>query len=258
MGHMNKGRAMFALWVIGTIVTGSLAWTAVAVAGSGGSPEVVRPLTAAEVGALASANTGSPTEPTDVSGVGASSADGAFIQAAAELVTTAFHFDAGSVGVQRADDQVRFAWATPNAGYHAEVEAYGPQAVIVEFEAEESDLSVIIRVVDGELVGQVGDADFVVPSTTLVDVTRAGTQPADPSPSTTNPTNPTTTRATTPDDDEHSEDDESDHDDSGSPDEDGDGGDESGGGDADEPDDDHEDDVSEDDDPEDDEKSDED
>ena len=239
---MNTARAMLALWVVGTAVTGSLAWTAVAVAGAGGTPDVVHPLTTSEVTALATANpvvdTGAgPDDPGQI-GRGRTAEIGF-----ASALPGTFHIDAGSVGVRRDGENVQFVWATPNTGYHAEVESYGPDAVVVEFEQGESELSLRISVIDGELVGQIDDGDTVGPSTTVAgtsDVTTTSivVDPATPPPITTDPTTSTTSTVGESDDDsddepgEHSDDDDAesedeDHEDEPEDDEDGSGGDSS-------------------------------
>lgn len=166
-----------AVWLLGTVASVALAWTAVSAVGGevtstpgggGGSASVAAPPT---TGSSATTTT-TPSAPTTVTtAVSSSPSTSAAPRPATATPTTPTTtaspppaerrsdvFDAvgGTVGASCTGAAASLDFATPRGGYAAEVHDAGPEKVDVRFEAEDRGESrLVIRCVDGAPIADV-------------------------------------------------------------------------------------------------------
>lgn len=70
-----------------------------------------------------------------------------------------YRVEGGTVTVKVSGNQVTLVSAVPSSGFAVEVEKNGPDEVKVEFESDESDSEIRIRVHDGHLEVDIGGED---------------------------------------------------------------------------------------------------
>jgi hypothetical protein len=170
-------------WLIAAIVSGLVASGAVAVAGGQVLDRALRPLTAAEVAALPVVAVGSPDgvepqasggfvpstgeptegsvvdgpgsdEPTDTGGSSASVDTGpldVLIADSAPPVGFASN-EGGRASFVASDEGLLLLWATPQAGYVAQMRLTTPEAMTVSFTSNRNVWLVDATIVDGDLV----------------------------------------------------------------------------------------------------------
>jgi hypothetical protein len=180
---MRQSLLLVVGWLIAAIVSGLVASGAVAIAGGQVLDRALRPLTAAEVAALpvvvvgspdgvepqASGgfvpSTGEPTEgsvvdgpgsdePADTGGSSASVDTGPLdvpILDPAPPVGFASN-EGGRASFVAADDGLVLLWATPQAGYVAQMRLTTPEAITVSFTSNRNVWLVDAAIVDGELI----------------------------------------------------------------------------------------------------------
>ena len=141
---MRRWAALAAVWVIGTLASIAVAWTAVsAVSGQVTSPPAGG-LTAGQVAEAISpaAPTTPPAAPTTPP---------------ASSSTQTFESAGGSVGVGCAGVSASLGFATPRPGYATEVHDAGPERVEVRFEGEAGESRITVTCAGGKPAAEIRD-----------------------------------------------------------------------------------------------------
>lgn len=174
-GGMRKRAALVAVWVIGTLASIALAWTAVAAVGGQVTDQSAGRLSAVEVADAAAAEAAPTAPPTSGTGAAPPQATASRSESSAAVPPAAasdappitvppaspptssrtFESAGGSVGVRCSGSSVSLDFATPRAGYATEVHDPGPAKVEVRFERDDGESRIIVRCSEGTLDAEV-------------------------------------------------------------------------------------------------------
>lgn len=167
MGWMKR-LAVVAAWFAGTVLSATVAWAMVGLAGERVGDEVVAPLSVQQVEDLAAGltTTSSPqaqastTVPTTtMAGEPATTTIAAPGDTAADPVTEAHRVTGGTVVIRYTGRWVELVSATPEQGFGVEVKSVGPERVDVEFDAGETETRFVAEPSDDGVVVEVTEGD---------------------------------------------------------------------------------------------------
>ena len=154
-------------WLVAVVTTTFLTWQIVNVADSSVSPEpftAAPPETTTTTVVEATTTTTTPTTTSSVavtststSSSPASTGNNSSTTVAASWSVRTINTSGGTVVVRYRPGEVELQAATPAPGFEAEVDDAGPLRVRVEFKAEDVEIEVEVRWIDGALSVEIDD-----------------------------------------------------------------------------------------------------
>ncbi len=163
-----KRLVVVAAWLAGTVLSATVAWAMVGLAGERVGDEVVAPLSVQQVEDLAAAldTTSSPqtqtattVTTTTVPGETTSTSIGSPAGTTQVPVTEAHRVPGGTVVIRYTDSWVELVSATPEQGFGVEIKSVGPERVDVEFDGDETESRFVARPSDAGVLIEVTEGD---------------------------------------------------------------------------------------------------